>query len=62
MAVVDEDTSIRFIEHAWNAEEVFRKADNFVEEELEPNLVNDDDKDIDPGIYLDSTDGDDDCQ
>ena len=43
MATVDEDTSVRCIEHARKAEETFRKADNFMEEEMEPNLVDDDD-------------------
>ncbi|CAF1368923.1 unnamed protein product [Didymodactylos carnosus] len=61
MAAVDEDTSVRFIEHAQKAEETFRKADNFMEEEMEPNLVDDDDEDIDPDVYLDSTDDDDGC-
>ena len=50
----NEDTSVRFIEHA-------RKADNFMEEEMEPNLVDDDNEDIDPHVYLDSADDDDGC-
>ena len=61
MAAVDEDTSVRFIEHARKAEETFWKADNFMEEEMEPNLVDDDDEDIDPDAYLDSADDDDGC-
>ena len=52
MAAVDEDISVRFIEPA-------RKADNFMEEEMEPNLVDDDDENIDPDVYLDSADDDD---
>ena len=43
MATVDEDTSVRFIENTRKAEETFRKADNFMEEEMQPNLVDDDD-------------------
>ena len=61
MAAVDEDTSVRFIEHARKAEATFRKGDNFIEEEMEPNLVDDDDEDIEPDVYLDSTDDDDAC-
>ena len=58
MAAVDEDTSVSFIEHARKAEETFRKADSFMEEEIEPNLVDDDDKDIDLDVYLNSADDD----
>ena len=47
MAAVDEDTSVRFIEHARMTEKTFRKADNFMEEEMEPNLMDDDDENID---------------
>ena len=61
MAAVDKDTSVRFIEHPRKAEETFRKADNFMEEEMEPNLVDDYDKDIDPDVYLDSADDYDGC-
>ena len=60
MAVVDEDTSVLFIEHTRNAEETFRKADNFVEEEIKPNLMDDDDEDIDLSVYLNSIDDNDD--
>jgi hypothetical protein len=59
IAAVDEDIAVRFIEHARKAEETFRKADNFVEEEVEPNLVNEDDEAIESDLYLDSTDDDD---
>ena len=61
MTVVDEDTSVRFIELARKAEETLLKADNFMEEEMEPNLMDDDDEDIDPDTYLDSTNDDDGC-
>ena len=61
MAAVDEDTSVRFIEHARKTEATFRKGDNFMEEEMEPNLVDDDDEDIEPDVYLDSADDDDAC-
>ena len=61
MAAVDEDTSVRFIEHTRKAEETFRKADNFMEEEMELNLVDDDDENNDPDVYLDSADDDDGC-
>ena len=32
-----------------------------MEEEMEPNLIDDDDENIDPDVYLDSTDDDDGC-
>ena len=59
MAAVDEDTSVHFIKRARKAEETFRKVDNFMEEEIEPNLIDDDGENIDPDVYLDSTDDDD---
>ena len=61
MAADDKDTSVRFIEHARKAEETFRKADKFMEEEMERNLVDNDDEDIDLDVYLDSTYDDDGC-
>ena len=32
-----------------------------MEEEIEPNLMDDDDENIDPDVYLDSTDDDNGC-
>ena len=61
MAAVDKDTSVLFIEHARKAEETFRKANNFMEEEMEPNSMDDDDENIDPDVYLDSIDDGDGC-
>jgi hypothetical protein len=62
MAAVDENSSTRFIAYARKAEEVFRKADAFVEEEVESHLVDEDDEDIEPDLPSDSTDDDDACQ
>ena len=61
MAAVDENTSVRCIEHARKAVKTFPKAGNFMEEQMEPNLVDDDDEHIDPDVYLDSADDDDGC-
>ena len=61
MAAVDEDTSVRFIEHARKAEESFWKTDDFMEGEMELNLMDDDDEDIYSDVYLDSIDDGDSC-
>ena len=61
MAAVDEDTSVRFIDYARNVEGTFRIVDNFAEDEMGPNVVDDNDEDIEPDVYLDSTDDDDGC-
>ena len=39
---LDDETSRRFIDHAQKAEEIFRTADDFVEEEIEPYLFSGD--------------------
>ena len=42
IAGLDDETSRRFIDHARKAEEIFRTADDFVEEEIEPYLFSGD--------------------
>ena len=39
---LDDKTSRQFIDHAQKAEEIFRTADDFVEEEIEPYLFSGD--------------------
>ncbi len=41
MAALDPDTSASYLEHARSNEDVFKQADNFVEEEIEPELDED---------------------
>jgi hypothetical protein len=48
MAVADKDLAQSFIEHQKKAEEVFKTADAFVEDSVEPQLIDtDDDNDFD---------------
>jgi len=48
MAAVDKDLAQSFIEHTKKAEEVFKTADAFVEDSIEPQLIDtDDDYDFD---------------
>ena len=42
IADLDDETSCRFIDHARKAEETFRIAEDFVEEEIEPYLFSED--------------------
>ena len=42
IAALDDETSRRFIDHVRKAEEIFRTADDFVEEEIEPYLFSED--------------------
>jgi transposase len=42
IAALDDETSRRFINHVRKAQEQFRTADDFVEEDIEPNLLSED--------------------
>ena len=46
MAALDSSTSTSYLQHARQNEDVFKQADNFVEEEIEPQLDEDDDASV----------------
>ena len=49
MAALDPATSLSYLEHARRNEDIFKQADNFVEEEIEPELdEHDSASDVDP--------------
>ena len=43
MVALNPATSLSYLEHGWWSEDVFKKADNFIEEEIEPKLHENDD-------------------
>jgi hypothetical protein len=55
MAALDSSTSTSFLEHAHQNEDVYKEADSFVEEEIEPEL--DEESDFDSEVSSNSQDG-----
>jgi hypothetical protein len=52
---LDADTTCRFIDHARKAEDAFRAADAFLEDEIEPDLI-DNNSDVEPNALSDDDD------